>query len=301
MLTILGSSNPCRAGVDRRTAMRIGALGTVGLSLPDVLMHAAQAGDGGGGASFGRAKRVLLLYLQGAASQYETWDPKPEAPAEIRGKWGAIPTSVPGVQICDQLPKLAQVAHRMALVRSMTHEFNNHSNLYTLSGYPAIDFTSETNPLDNRHHPFFGSVLDYLEEQRNPGRVPDMPRNIGLPFRFTTYGQLFRRAGPYGAFLGSGYDPVWTEFNGEATTKVKRVSFFDRLAHVEVSDPRTWGSRRRAGCACRRRPNCSPPSRWTGWTAGAASSSSSTMKAAAWNRRSPRAASIASRRWPTPS
>jgi hypothetical protein len=119
----------------------------------------------------------------------------------------------------------------------MSHKHNNHSNLYTLSGYPALDFTSETNALDSRHHPFFGSVIDYLEDRRSRGSVPEMPRNIGLPFQFSTYSQLFRRAGPYGAFLGSGYNPVWTEFEGKATQSVKRVSFFDGLKDVAVEDP----------------------------------------------------------------
>lgn len=215
--------------------MRIGGLTGLGLSLPHVLQSVAKAGTDG--SSPPRAKRILLLYLQGAASQFETWDPKPLAPEEIRGKWGAISTSLPGVQIAELLPKLSQHVDKLAIVRSMSHVNNNHSNLYTLSGYPAIDFTSETNPFDSRHHPFFGSVLDYLEEQRHPGLVPEMPRNIGLPFQLSAFGQLARRAGPYGAFLGSGYNPIWTEFDGKATKTVSRVSFFDRLDRKDIADP----------------------------------------------------------------
>lgn len=230
MLSILGSTNTCRP-LGRREAMRIGALSGLGLGLSQTLQNDAIA------AVAPRARNVLLLYLQGAASQYETWDPKPEAPEEIRGQWGAIPTAVPGVQICEKLPRLAPLMDRLAVVRSMTHEHNNHSNLYTLSGYPAVDFSSETNPFDNRHHPFFCSVLDYLNERRNPGHVPEMPRNIGLPYQFSAHGQFARRAGPYGAFLGSGFNPVWTEFDGEATKKVGRVSFFAGLKTVDVEDP----------------------------------------------------------------
>lgn len=238
MLSILGSANPWPRGISRREVMRIGGLGALSLSLPELLFHESQAaGKGAGSATSGRAKRILLLYLQGAASQFETWDPKPDAPEEIRGKWGAVSTSLPGVAICEQLPKLARMTDRLALVRSMSHKHNNHSNLYTLTGYPALDFTSETNALDSRHHPFFGSVIDYLEDRRTPGHVPEMPRNIGLPFQFSNFSQLFRRAGPYGAFLGSGYNPVWTEFEGQATKSVKRVSFFDGLKDVEVQDP----------------------------------------------------------------
>ena len=72
---------------------------------------------------------------------------------------------------------------------------------------------------------------------RLPSRHPNFPRNIGLPFRFSTYAPFSRRSGPYGAFLGHGYDPVWTEFDGKATKSVNRVSFFRRLAGVDVQDP----------------------------------------------------------------
>jgi len=187
--------------------------------------------------SFGAAKQVLLLYLQGAASQFETWDPRPHAPAEIRGQWSPAATAVPGTMICEKLPRLASVTDRLAIIRSMTHKYNNHSNLYTLSGYPAVDFGSETNPFDSRHHPFFGSVLDWLEDQAGVEPAGGIPRSIGLPFRFSSFSPLFRRAGPYGAFLGHGYDPVWTEFEGQATQEVPRVSFFSRLKDVPVRDP----------------------------------------------------------------
>ena len=235
MLRILGSAGPCGHSPNRRDVLRVGVLGGVANSaFAAATANAAGSGDAPAN-SFGAAKRVLLLYLQGAASQFETWDPRPDAPAEIRGQWSPAATCVPGTFICEKLPKLTQVVDQLAILRSMTHEFNNHSNLYTLSGYPAVDFSSETNPLDSRHHPFFGSVLDYLDQ---PESTPDgMPRNIGLPFRFSTYSPVFRRSGPYGAFLGHGYDPVWTEFDGTPTKSVPRVSFFSKLKDVDVKDP----------------------------------------------------------------
>lgn len=236
MLRILGSANPFGDPCDRRQVMKIGA---ATLGLPQFLLHESlTAAEGAaGGSPFGRAKNIMLLYLQGAASQFETWDPKPEAPEEIRGQWGATATSVPGTVICDQLPKLSCLAHKMALVRSMTHDHNNHSNLYTLSGAPAIDFSSETNALDTRHHPFFGSVLDYLADKSGIKGPADVPQNIGLPFQFSAFSQFVRRAGPYASFLGHGYNPVWTEFDGKATKTVSRVSFFDALGRVVVDDP----------------------------------------------------------------
>ena len=85
MLDILGSKNPFDRGIDRRTVMSIGGLGAVSLSLPDVLRQESMAADDRPvGSTFGRAKRVLLIYLQGAASQFETWDPKPDAPKGVR-------------------------------------------------------------------------------------------------------------------------------------------------------------------------------------------------------------------------
>lgn len=238
MLRIFGSANTF--GYTRRDAMRVGALAGTSFTLADLLRCESLADAGGehaSGSTFGKAKRILLLYLQGAASQFETWDPKPEAPEEIRGKWGATSTSVPGVAICEKLPKLARRMDRMAIVRSMTHEYNNHSSLYTLTGYPAVDFSSETNPLDARHHPYCLSILDYLKDPDGSRAVPEVPRNLALPFRFSTHSPLFRRAGPYAAFLGHGFDPVWTEFDGEATRKVARVSLFNGLKDVEVNDP----------------------------------------------------------------
>jgi len=237
MLKVLGSLNPFMPSLNRREAMRIGGLGGLSLGLPELFhLESLQAAERPVDSNFGKAKQILMIFLQGAATHFETWDPKPEAPLEIRGKFGAIETAVPGTFICDQLPRLAKLTDRMALVRSMTHEYNNHSNLYTMTGYPAVNFSSETNPADSTHHPFFGSVLDYLEDQNGSGEMPKVPRNIGVPWKFSTFSPVFRRAGPYGAFLGHAYDPVWTEFEGKAIKEVSRNSFFQRKA-VTVKDP----------------------------------------------------------------
>lgn len=234
MPDILGSRNPNRGCLqaegqpNRRTMLKIGTVGAV--SLPGFLKAVAEQGRTQG--TFGRAKRIVLVYLQGAASQFETWDPKPNAPVEIRGQTGVTSTSVPGTVICEGLPKLAKRVDRLALLRSMTHPYNNHSNHYTLTGYPTVNFASETNPHDDRHHPFFGSILDYLAGERPEG----VPRNLGLPWRFSRH-SLVQRSGPYGAFLGSGYDPVWTDLDGKPTKTVSRVSFFRGLKSVDIKDP----------------------------------------------------------------
>jgi hypothetical protein len=233
MLRVLGSAKtPCDS-VTRREVLRVGGLGTFSLSLADLwALQQAQAApastvsapsSANTKASFGRAKRIILLYLYGAAAQHETFDPKPDAPAKIRGIFKPIDTAVPGLQICEHLPNVARIADRVAIVRSMTHPYNIHSAAYTLTGVDKVDIPMELNPYDRRHWPFFGSVLDYLAAQKDPKAIsPQVPRDIGLPFQFSSRCPEFKRGGPYGGFLGRSVNPVWAEFDGGATKVVDR-------------------------------------------------------------------------------
>ena len=193
---------------------------------------AARGADGGRPASFGKAKRVICLYLYGAAAQHETWDPKPDAPLEIRGKFQPISTAVPGVQICEHLPKVAKLTDRLAIVRSMTHPYNIHSAAYTFTGIDKVDIPMELNPFDSRHWPSFGSVMDYLAQQgkwaasqidEKPA-AREIPLNLALPFRFSARSGEFTRGGPYGGFLGRSFDPVSTDYEGPITGRVERWS-----------------------------------------------------------------------------
>jgi hypothetical protein len=210
--------------------LQAGSLGALSLSLPQLLaLQSAQAAESttaastaAHGAHFGRAKRIILLYLYGAAAQHETFDPKPEAPLEIRGKFRPIETAVPGLAICEHLPRIARIADRLTVIRSMSHPYNIHSAAYTLTGIDKVDIPMELNPYDRRHWPFFGSVLDFLAQKERPLEQPKVPRNLLLPFRFSSRGGEFIRGGPYGGFLGRAFDPVCTEFEGKATRTVKR-------------------------------------------------------------------------------
>src|SRR5687768_2025404 len=122
MLHVLCSAQRLCNRVTRRAMLAVGALTPLALTMPDLLpLQSCSAEQPAQGSTAGRAKRVILLYLTGAASQYETFDPKPEAPAEIRGEFGTTDTAVPGVRICDKLPKIAKIADRVALIRSMSH------------------------------------------------------------------------------------------------------------------------------------------------------------------------------------
>lgn len=230
MLRILGSAKTLCDAITRREMLRVGGIGTFSLGLTDLWsLQALQAAQQpatsatGNAATFGRAKRIILLYLYGAAAQHETFDPKPDAPAEIRGLFKPIDTVVPGIQIGEHLPKLARVADRLAIIRSMTHPYNIHSAAYTLTGVEKVDIPMELGPYDQRHWPFFGSVLDYLAARKNPNApLADVPQNIGLPFQFSNRCPEFKRGGPYGGFLGRAFNPVWTEFEGESTQVVDR-------------------------------------------------------------------------------
>ena len=123
----LGCADFQRGRPTRRAAIRAGALGLAGLALPD-LFRAEAAGAGAGLAGFGRAKACILVFMWGGPSQLDTWDPKPAAPEEVRGAFATTQTAVPGLRVCEHLPRLAGLAGRYAVLRSMTHDDLDHGS-----------------------------------------------------------------------------------------------------------------------------------------------------------------------------
>ncbi len=228
MLRILGSPKRLCDGLTRRDMLRVGGLGLAGLTLPDITTLQASAAAGPTrGRSFGKAKNVILIHLYGAPSQLEWVDPKPDAPVEIRGELGVIPSKLVGCQVGELFPKMAEVMDRVTVLRSMTHEHPIHGVAFALTGVPSIDVAMELKPNDQRHWPYFGSVVEYVEaKQREANQQPQpaVPPNLALPFRFSSQreGEV-PRAGPYAAFLGNQYDPVWTEFRGTANRGHKKT------------------------------------------------------------------------------
>src|SRR5579862_3746815 len=120
-----------RDGISRREWLRAGGLSALGLSLPALLQAGVRSGDRPGGGTFGRAKNVIFLWLQGGPPQHETFDPKPDAPAEIRGEFKPIATNVPGIFLSELLPRTAAIADKLAIVRSI----HTNSDLHDASGY----------------------------------------------------------------------------------------------------------------------------------------------------------------------
>lgn len=239
MLPILGTRKVLCDGVARRDLLHIGGLGALGLSLADALRLQAETPKSSRAPSFGRAKSCILLFPFGSPPQHETFDPKPEAPREIQGELTATATNVPGISICERLPQVARVVDRMTIVRSMTHPYPVHGVAYALSGMPTYTPAVEANPRAPEHWPFVGSAVDYLDRRAAAGKLPDVPRNIGLPWRFGSKSSLPTLAGPYAAFLGEAYDPVWTDFEGRGTRVVPKLTdaqqndVYDPFAGIE--------------------------------------------------------------------
>jgi hypothetical protein len=238
MLRILGSQKTLCDGLSRRDLLQIGGLGMCGLSLGSLPgiegLRAAEEGNDSR-VSFGKAKHCILLYLYGAPSQLETFDMKPGAPVEIRGTMRPIPSVVPGLDVCEHLPQIAAMTDRITVVRSVSHPYPVHGVAFATTGIPAIDVAMELAPFDVRHHPYFGSVVQYLERQRATGQPASIPQNVALPFPFSSQrvGEV-ARAGPYAAFLGSTYNPTWTEYIGKSTRSVQKTL---REMKVDVADP----------------------------------------------------------------
>src|SRR5579862_512047 len=132
----------------RRDVLRAGTLSLFGLTMPDLLLgrdrlHAAAGTKAANPVppadSFGRARSCILLFMWGGPAHQDTWDLKPEAPAEIRGEFKPISTVVPGIDVCEHFPLLARRTDKLAIVRSMTHADVNHTTAthYLLTGQPS--------------------------------------------------------------------------------------------------------------------------------------------------------------------
>ena len=132
MLRLLDQGTRLCDGLTRRELLRVGGVGLGALSLGS-LMAARQATAVGPG-SFGKAKSVILFGLTGGGPQHETWDPKPAAPAEIRGEFGVIDTKTPGLRVGELMPQTAGLTEKIAVLRAVVTGDNAHSS----SGYQML-------------------------------------------------------------------------------------------------------------------------------------------------------------------
>lgn len=217
MIRVLGNRKRTCSGFSRRDALTAGGLSLLGMTLPD-LLHAERTGGQQGNAwGQGRAKSVILIYLFGGPPLHDTFDPKREAPKEIRGEFGSTASSVPGVHYCELLPQMARWMKRSTLIRSATHPHNDHSAglLYTMTGKRAAKLESAV-PVLPTQAPSMNSVIQYLA--RNERR--DLPASVWMPC-YTGWGQASIRPGPYAGFLGKRFDPFFTGCRAYSQAKSK--------------------------------------------------------------------------------
>ena len=191
------NSPPVGGRFTRREFLRVGALGGVGLTLPKLL--AARAGAGAP-----RADSCIVIFLNGGPSHLDMWDLKPEAPSEIRGPFGSIPTTVPGVHFCEYLPGLARQMHRCTLVRSMNHSVNNSHAAAVYAAMTGHDRGEQGGGAEATDHPNIGSALAKLR----PGSPAIFPY-VALPFKTKEGAGGPLQPGFLGGIIGANYDPFW--------------------------------------------------------------------------------------------
>ncbi len=189
--------------------LRAGLLGSLGLGLPGLLRGRALADSSGAGSGFGRAKSCILIFQWGGPSQLETWDLKPDAPAEICGEFRPISTRTPGLNISEHFPGLARQTHRLAVIRSMTHGDPAHLSTAhrLLTGHLAPTPNSDAAPPSPGDWPHLGSLVTRLRP--TPGAVPSavtMPWTVAHPAA-----PGGRAPGQHGGWLGKGFDPFRIE------------------------------------------------------------------------------------------
>src|SRR5437773_418392 len=185
-----------RIWCDRREFLRFGGgLAAAGFALPELLVRPARAAAQSSPSGAGQARSCILVYLLGGPPHQDMFDLKPNAPAEIRGPFRPIATRVPGLQICEHLPRLAGMADRWALVRSVSHNNHNHTPMsyYTLTGHPAErpNEDNDVRPPQRGDFPHLGAVLAKLKP--SPRALPGYIAIPELAVRSSLQGE-FRRA-----------------------------------------------------------------------------------------------------------
>jgi hypothetical protein len=236
MSLIPGASLPSRP-LHRRSLLTIGGLAGLGLTLPQFLRaaHAAHSTRG-----FGRARRCILLFLTGGPPQHDTWDPKPEAPDNVRGETTVIDTAVPGIRFGQLFPLLARCADRLCLLRSVSHTDTVHTSAgYTmLTGVPH---PAPNNPMGAKtvgpapeDHPHVGSILASVRQS-----PPGVPVFVSLP-EVIKDAAINEFPGQNAGFMGRRFDPLRIDRDSETNS----LKLPDIVLPSDVN-----GSRHAARCA----------------------------------------------------
>ena len=206
------------AGINRRELLQVGYSALLGMGLPGLFAGRQQsAAMGSPLAARPRSKSVILIFLGGAPSHIDMFDMKPDAPDGIRGEFRPISTCVPGIEFCEHMPRLAQVADKLAIVRTMTHGSREHFAAVhmVLTGNNTVPTAVDPNAnLSRLDWPCYGGVLNYLR-----------PRSDGIPNGATVPNPLVEQhlvwPGQHAGFLGAKHDPWQLNFPGAQFNYVK--------------------------------------------------------------------------------
>jgi uncharacterized protein (DUF1501 family) len=221
------TARTCR-GIDRRAFLQVGASSVLGLSLAGLLRARAA------GPSAARAKSVVLLWLWGGPSQLDTFDPKPNAPLEYRGPFGTIPTKVAGVRFCELFPRLANLTDKLAVVRTLTTQSNDHGIAGTigLTGSGAGGTGLDGKPLPGLPRPALGSVVGKA--------LGTAKRHDSIHPFFVIGGKLHQGKkaiiGEGGGPLGAAWDPFRLEYDPAAGTRVPALQLPADLTPERLGD-----------------------------------------------------------------
>lgn len=225
-------------GMTRRAVLRVGGSGLFGLTLGSMfrMQAASAAANIKGGPGWGKAKSVVMVYLQGGPSHIDLWDPKENVPDKVRSAFKSIPTKIPGVQFTEILPKLAQVNDKFTMIRSMGYTpvglFNHTAAIYQMmTGYTTdkVSPSGQLEPPNAKDFPNFGSNIVRLK----PSEVPMLPF-VMLP-RPLQESNVVGKAGTAG-FLGRDYDPYTLYPDGDDMdmAKMEKVRVDDLKLRPEV-------------------------------------------------------------------
>ncbi len=213
MLSIPGRPGANCDGFSRREMLRIGGAGLLGISLANLLRLEAVANvtpiAGGGGKGFGKAKNFIFVFLQGGPSHLDIWDPKPDAPDNVRGDFAPLKTNVPGLHVTEVMPNLAKVVDKTTLIRSVSYTpaglFNHTAAIYQMmTGYTPdkVSPSGQLEPPNRADYPCIGAQVARL--------MP--PAGAMLPFvmlpRPLQESNIIGKGGTAG-FLGAAHDPYY--------------------------------------------------------------------------------------------
>jgi hypothetical protein len=235
MLSIPGKPVRTCEGVSRRELMRVGGLSLLGLGLEDYFrLQAAPAKTET--KITPRAKQVLMIFLQGGPSHIDIWDPKPDAPSNIRGEFKPIPTKVSGIQVSEVMPKLAGVMDRVTLVRSMSYTpvglFNHTAAMYQMMTGWAPDKVSPSGQLEPpspRDFPHMGCHIgNFLPPKESIFPFVEMPRPL-------QESSVIGKGGAAG-FLGKAHDPYRLYQDPKNPLRVDDLTLRPEVSHARLRD-----------------------------------------------------------------